>query len=419
MRSVASEASGKTIKIVHFAPVRLVWLLIVPFLAVAAWDAARLAYADSLSRLNTSDSLRQAVQLDPGNADFRELLAEHLAGDGLDPNPELKAAVSLSPLNSHWWERLGFQAESDGDFEGAERDLKEGVQVDRTFGPRWALMNYYFRRGNQDQFWHWAKSSLDMSFGDLTNIFRLCWIMSQDETLIRNTMPVRREILTQYVSFLSTNGHLDAAAAIATRAAELADPGDLHILTSYCDRSIGKDNSTAVPVWNTLCKRKLLPFDELDPSAGQIITNGDFSIDPTQIGFDWREPTVDGAPVLPDRPGVRIKMSGKQPEDCLLLFEPIPLSPGHQYRVSYKYRSEGEETVSGLTWSVNAVDAPGMILSGSQDLKKSSDWTVDQFTFAAGTHTAATLEFRYKRPSGKVRWQGEVAIGGVSSELVH
>jgi hypothetical protein len=374
-----------------------------------------------LSHRNTSDSLRAAVQLDPGNADFRELLAEHLAEDGLNPTPELTTAVSLSPLNSHWWDRLAFQAESDGDYPAAERDLMEAVRVDRTFGPRWALMNYYFRRGNQDQFWFWTKPALEMSYGDLTNIFRLCWIMSQDAAQIRSVMPVRREVLIQYLSFLVWNGHMDAAAPIALETAELADSDDVSVLGNYCDRSLGKENSTALAVWNTLCRRKLVHFQELDPSAGQIITNGDFSdfsIDPAQTGFHWRVPRVDGISVLPDPHGVTVTMSGKQPEDCVLLSEAIPLSPGQQYRLSYKYQPGGEEAPSGLDWIVRATDGSGAILAGSQDFAASNDWAPGQFTFTAGTHTAASLELHYKRPSGKVRWQGEVIIGAVSSELV-
>ena len=111
-------------------------------------------------------------------------------------------------------------------------------------------------------------------------------------------------------------------------------------------------------------------------------------------------------------------MSGKQPEECTLLFEPVPLSPGRVYGLTYKYRSEGEEALSGLSWNVRVIDAPGTILAGSQGFAASGDWVPGQFTFAAGTHNAAVVELRYKRPSGKVRWQGEVAVGAVSSELV-
>ncbi len=243
-------------------------------------------------------------------------------------------------------------------------------------------------------------------------------MMTQDEAVIRSVMPSRREILIPYLNFLTMNGHLDAGAAIATRTAELADSGDLPVLTNYCTRSIGTEISAAEPAWNILCRRKLLPFGELDPSGGHIITNGDFSVEPTQIGFDWRVPAVDGAYFVSDPGGMSIKLSGKQPEDCVLLFEPVPLSPGHEYRLSYKYRSRSEESLSGLSWSVKPLDAPDTILSGSQDLTSSSDWATAQFTFAAGTHNAANLVFRYKRPAGKVRWQGEVAVGEVSSELV-
>ncbi len=418
IRSVPREASEIKNKFGAYETRHLFWLLTIPFLALAGWESARFARADYLARENTTDSVREAVRLDPGNAEFREIMAEHFAGDGRDPNPELRTAVSLDPLNAHWWERLGFQEESEGNYSAAEQDLQEALRIDRTFGPRWALMNYYFRRGNQEQFWIWAKPALEMSFGDRTNIFRLCWLMTQDEAKIRQIMPVRKEILDQYLSFLDSNEHLTAAAPIALQVAEMAESEDLPVLNGYWSQSIGKDTPSALAVWNILCRKKLLSYAVLDPAAGRIVTNGEFSVKPMEAGFDWREICPEGASTLYGMSEVRITLNGKQPEDCVLLTETIPLLPGHQYRLNYRYQSEGEEAVSGLSWYLRGLEAPAEILGESMELRTGSGWNSDQVTFNSGNHNAANLELHYKRPSGKVRWQGEVAISAISSEIV-
>jgi hypothetical protein len=395
-----------------------IWLIALPFIAFAAWRTARIATADSLFRHNTLDSVREAVALDPGSAAYHELLAEHLLDAGKLQGNELTTAVELSPMDSHYWIRLGFEEEAEGDNAGAERDLLKAAAIDRMYGPRWALMNYYFRQGNQDQFWIWTKSALKMSYGDLTPIFRLCWLMSQDEAQIRSVIPVRRNVLVQYLEYLIQNGHADAAAPVAQNAAELASTVDVSTLMGYCDFSAGRNDSSALAVWNTLCRRKLLPFQALDPTAGGSITNGNFSVIPTEHGLDWRIPPVEGVSVQPDANGIKIIMSGKQPEECSVLIETIPLSQGREYRLRYEYASAMKGVIPGLHWIVRASASQQQTLAQSDAFTTGADWNAGQMNVAAGSNNSATLILHYQRAPGTVRWQGDVTIRLVASELV-
>src|SRR5215471_4555346 len=122
-------------------------------LAIGGYFSARLAWADWRFRANTYASVRRAVELDPGNARYHAWLAEFEEYEGRDPAAELAIAASLNPNDSSIWIRLGLRAESQRDFAQAEQFLVKAAGIDKLYAPRWALANYYARRGDAEQMW--------------------------------------------------------------------------------------------------------------------------------------------------------------------------------------------------------------------------------------------------------------------------
>ncbi len=231
---------------------RTLWLVGMSALLFAAYWSVRLAVADYFYRENTISSLSRAVALAGGDAEYHALLAEHLEGIGTDPDPQFLIAASLSPEDSRYWIRLGFSAESKGDYRAAERYLLQAASVNRKFDPAWALMNFYFRRGEADQFWRWADKALAMSYGDLSAIYRLFWSMSTDARLIRSHVPAKPQALASYLSFLEAENRGEAATETSRALAEIAGLEQVPILLDYCDRSLDSHADSAVAVWDTL-----------------------------------------------------------------------------------------------------------------------------------------------------------------------
>ncbi len=396
----------------------LVWLVAVLPLGCGSLLTFKFAVADLLLRQNSFASVARAVALDPGNASYHELLAEHLAEAGSDPSGELAAAVSLSPLDSHFWIRLAFQQESDGRLDDAEHSLNQAVAVDRTFGPKAAMTNYYFRRGDELRFWKWAGAALEMAYGGMNSIFRLCWLMSPDEAKTRLIMPSRHDVLVSYLYFLLERREVAAAGPIAVRAVHLADAGDVTGLLSYCDESIGTPNSSALDVWNTLCRRKLVPFETLDPAAGRIVSNGHFETLPTGRGYDWRTTEAEGLSFAPVSDGMELRLSGRQPGESILLAQRVPLHPGQQYRMTYTYRAIGAAVVSGLHWEVRTTASPHALLAGSPDLVAGEDWNTRHIDFNADDNDSAIVELSYGQVTGMPRWDGVAVLRFVSIEPI-
>ena len=390
----------------------VVKILFVAAFGVAGYWSIRLGFADSQFRANTWSSVARATELDPANASYHAWLAEIREYEGRDPDVELEIASRLNPSDSALWIRRALRAEGKRDLPRAEQLYIHAARIDRLYAPRWALANYYARVGDAEKFWPWARQALEIGYGDLSPLFRLCWSLTDDAELIRSkAIPPQPVILRKYLAFL-TQHHLDAAEPIARSLIANAGTVDTPILLQYCDRLIDRQSSqAAVSVWNALCQRRLIALPSLAPDRGIVLTNGNFQSEPLQQAFDWRtsaEPEISvtrsASPLA-----LRFHLSGKQPERCELLSQFVPLDPGREYRFRVEYKS-ALRSHSGLRWRLGKL-AQSDELSGA-------DWTWHQITFASGSSSLDRLTLGYDRAPGAVRAEGEIWLRNATIELV-
>lgn len=398
---------------------RIVIILTLCGAALAIYSSALLVRADSLRRENTLESLRKAVQLAPGNAEYHALLAEHLEAAGQNPDSELQLATELSPRESRYWIRRGFRAEVEQKYADSERYLLEARRVDKGFDPRWALLNYYFRRDRASEFWKATTDALEMSYGDLSPIFRLCLLVNDDPKVTKAALPPGRRQLYGFFAYLNSIGRLDDAAPLAPELAANATTEETPVFLDYCERQIGHSAGSALAVWNSLCDRHLLPFTSLSPSDGRIVTNGDFAISSHQ-GFDWRFGSVGGVRVNPDSGGETITFDGNQPDQAILLEQKIPVTAGQSYSIEYEYRLHNAPQDSGLRWIVQKgaanITPPQEPIAASAALQ-GNDWQTGRFIFTAEEDGIDRLSLEYRRTLGTIRWQGSLQLRRVASAL--
>lgn len=390
-------------------------------LFASIWYATLLARADLAVSKNTLDDLRKAVGLVPGNAAYHALLGEHLEAAGLNPDRELELATELSPRESRYWLRRGFRAEVEQKYADAESYLIDSNRVDRGFDPRSALANFYFRRGRFPEFRKAVREALDISYGNLDPIFRLCMAADDDPAVTRAILPPRPNIRFAFFSYLVRRGQFQPAAPLASEAVADAAPEDVPILIEYVNRQIGHDGPSSLKTWNAMCHRRLLPFTELSPDSGQCVTNSDFAITPTQQGFDWKSSTdshiIISAADLPG--GISVQMIGTQADHLPLLEQPLPLTPGKQYTVTYDYRLAGGAGLSGLQWVIQGAggDGPENEPIAVSPVLSGTDWQNGHVTFSARQRNSAALKLEYRRVPGTLPWKGTLEIRRVSSSL--
>jgi hypothetical protein len=369
-------------------------LISLVILGLASYHALRLGVADQHYRSNTLSSVTRAAELDPGNAGAWLWLAEHQEHAGLDSTAALQTAARLNPYNSAPLIRLGLRVELSGNLNLAEKLLLQAARVDRLYEPRWSLVNFYFRTGSEEMFWLWVRAALDMGYGDLSPLYQLCWRVTGDPALIMRNIPTRRPVLAGYLQFLLANNRSAAAAPVAQQLTPLATPGELPLLLGYIDQSLD------ATLWNALCERRLLPY-----SPGTILTNADFRNPPLLHGFDWRVTnTADIAATRTAPSGIRITLSGRQPESCELLSQPIPLAAGRRYRFRFDYQTTHIAPNTGLRWSIG--DRSTRDLS-SEALKS------EVLEFIAGGSNGR-LALTCQRVLGAVRIEGTIALGNLA-----
>jgi hypothetical protein len=409
----ANEAAG-TVRsdiVRHFAA-----LVALASLGTGAYWTLRLAYADRLFHTGVSAAVAGARELAPGNATY------FTAAEDYSERPVLEAAVALDPYYARGWIELGLGAELAGDTARAEHLLLEAARVDKTYEPRWTLANFYFRRGDRQGLWRWAKQSLGIAYQDQTPLFRLCWRMTSDPAeILSGAVPAQPRILAQYLSFLIQREDLDAAEAVGDLLAPQAGEAETPVLLLYCERLLQKgQDRPSLRFWNTLCLRHQIDRQPLQPGCGVSLTNGDFSALPLQVAFDWRLQHAEGiAFSVPAGPpgGLRASFSGRQPEAGRVLEQVLPLLPARRYRLRFRYRTEGIAAGSGLRWEVARLSGGGECSASSADLS-GEDWKQEEFDFTTPPDKGlARLALSYRRASGTTRIEGSVWLRTVSLDF--
>ncbi len=381
-------------------------------LAVGGYWSIRLSWADWLFRRNTLSSVARAVALDPANGRYHAWLAELLDNEGQSPAAELDAAARLNPLDSRVWIRRGLNAEMNGNPAEGERLLLHAAGIDRLLEPRWTLMNFYFRQGNEDRFWRWAKESLAISYGDRAALFELCWKMRPDgPTIAARALPPSYPILKQFLQFLLAKGQVDQAGVLAEGIVSRAPEEDKAVFLDCLEQVLrGGNPLRAMKIWNGLCERRLLPFAPLDPAKGLSLTNGGFATFPSSVGFDWRMPAnAELTAIRTQSPeGLRISLSGKQGDACPLLTQTLPLGPSRRYRLRFWFKTADIRPGAGLVLVAPGVTGPDL---------QSEDWREQTVDFVSGTEVGNSISFEYRRPLGRTHAEGSLWLRDVRLEL--
>lgn len=244
-----------------------------------------------------------------------------------------------------------FARERNHDVAGAERDLLAGAEWDHLYEPRWTLAGFYYRQNRVDDFWTWTRRALAVGTHDLGGLFDLCWQVTDNaSTIWQRAMPERKEVWNEYLAYLLTAQHWNAAVDTAGRLAPRATGEDLPMLLGFCDLAIEKDAQAALPVWNSLCQRRLIESTAIGPA--HFLVNGDLARRPLGRGFDWRLPSVAGVRTEWMPREIHASFSGNQADGAEAIVQHLALAPAGRYRFTYRYRTQN--MVGDLYWRISS-----------------------------------------------------------------
>jgi tetratricopeptide (TPR) repeat protein len=388
-------------------------VIVAVFALVGVWTV-RMAWADSHFRQDTLAGTQEAIQLEPDSAGYyARLSALTQDSDPARSKQALESAVALNPRDSESWVELGLRAEAAGDLAGAERDLLRAANIDKQYLPSWSLANYYFRRGEAEKFWFWAHVATTMAYGDQAPLFNLCWKVTSDSPMIERKLDIRKaDLEANYLAYLTSQNRVEPLTRAAVRLLAWNREADQPVLMAACDRLIldGRADE-AIQIWNKLADLRGIPYGKLAPASGRSLTDGDFRATPTSQGFDWQLPNVDGAGTLLDEQpaGLRISFSGRQPENCDVLTQILPVMDGANYELRFLYRTSGIAAETGLGWRIMDLDGSKMLAQGGSLASESE--REGRFSFRTpACARLVRLTLSYRRALGTTRIEGYIDL---------
>ena len=341
-------------------------------LVVAGVWSVRLARADAAAREGTEEGIRRAMEMMPGNSAYLAMLASWQEASGVDAAEVLERVAQLNPTLASPRLRLGMAAELRGDFAVAERWLLEAASLDKQLEPRWALAGFYWRRGRTPEFWVWMRAALEVSYGDRTAAFDLCWQATGDAAAVLRVIPESGPVRDAYLRYVVSKPRAEAIAAAARGVADTA------LRYAAVDALIGTARyADAIEVWRGSGR-----------PAPSGVTSPRFDVASSGHGFDWRFVTSEGVThqQLEQGRGHRVRLSGKQSEAVVLLRQYVGgLSKGSRYQL----RISIEGAPAGLEWRVSGQPVAGSFLAPAD---------------------VALLELRYARPRGAVRAEAAIDV---------
>jgi hypothetical protein len=373
--------------------------------ALGIWYSWGLLRADNLGRLDTEESLRAAIRIEPDAWGFYMRLTQF---DEAHAQQLLETAIKLNPYNADAHIELGLRLEAEGDYGQAEKLLLDAFAIDRTFTPRWSLANFYLRRENIPQFWVWARRAAEMPSDSTGSLFELCWRVSPDANDVANKiLNSNPDLIHQYVDFLLTKDQLQGAAEAARRLVAFGAPEtDKTETFSVIDRLLAaNDGASAKNLWNALIEKHWVVAD-----AGAL-NNPNFARDPLPVGFDWALSAYSGLHSWPGPSGLETEFTGEQPEDCTVAEQAVVLAPGN-YTMEYSYRTDGIPPDTGLRWQIVSVGS-GSPMVESSDLSNET-LSYGKLTFSIPPEKQLVhLRLQYQRTLGTPRISGTVVIPSI------
>jgi len=348
------------------------------------------------------------MRLVPENPAYAAQLAEEIyATDPSQAEQLLQRAVRQNRYDAPHWIELALLFEEGNKLPQAETALLEAAKVDATYLPSWSLANFYFRQGQPDHFWTWAKNAARLTPDDAAPLFRLAWYTSPDAAEVEQRLALSRGPGgEQFVNFLMAQGD---APAVAQAAGQLLTADSL-LSPGVCDWLIARQRADlALPLWNSLAAGGRVPAAR----AGEV-TNGNFARSPLSLGFDWRLPQVEGiSSFLNANPNaLGFEFSGNEPDNFVLMSQTVPVEPGKGYVLAVPYRTQGIAAGSGITWRVEGAQS-GTVLARTSSLAAEPGGQAAACFSTPGGVSFVNLVLAYQREPGTVRVEGKLSLDAV------
>jgi|SRR5579864_3270979 len=302
-------------------------------------------------------SLRKAVRLDPGDAEYRNHLGRYYELVTRDPVAAVESyrfAVQLNPHSARFWFDLASAYQVLGDTDAQTSALEHAIQADpSTPDVAWEAANVYLVRGENEKALREFRVVLENDPSLAGPAIQFCWRIQPDvDQLLRDVVPARAEAYIAFLSFLMAKQETAGTAKVWDAFIQSNQPFEQPFAFNYFRYLIQhKDVDQAVLVWQGTAAR--FGLSSYLPSRSNLFVNGNFSLDVLNGGFDWQyqkqpgvELTLDPGDFHGGRRSLLITFDGPGIADAGI-FQLIPVQPNTPYDFSAFYKNGDLEGAGG------------------------------------------------------------------------
>ena len=327
--------------------------LAVVYLLLTAREFAASIFAARPSR----SQLELAVQLSPGNADYRHRLGRYFAFVANDPQSAIASfqhAVQLDPYDAHYWFDLAGQYQIAGDALGRRAALDHALQAEPTAPDvAWEAANFFLIDGDIDRALREFKVVVANDNTLVDAALKSCWRIRPDANLLLlEVVPDRTDSLLAFLSILISRQETAGAMKTWQRLTELHEKFEARYLFDYVRYLIAtRQPEAAMTAWEEAAPS--LGLTAYLPNDDNLVVNGDFSLDILNGGFDWTyvnrigvRPLLDSSDFRQGHRSLSLTFEGPGISDAGVA-QVIPVRGNTTYDFSAYYKSADFEGAGG------------------------------------------------------------------------
>jgi tetratricopeptide (TPR) repeat protein len=392
----------------------LVALEVAAFLLVTFW-VGKTYLADVVSRRLNAESLSLAARLDPGDSDYHLKLGRLYQYSLTDINTsaaleELKRAAELSPYDAQAWLDLGAAQELQGQIDQAEFSLRRADDLAPNLPHfQWAIGNFFLLRGDVDEALRHFKVVLAGEQQYDQAIFSTAWkAVGDGDKILAALVPDEINTQIRYLDYLLGQHKLAEADKVWLRIDANPSPFNPLRAGAYLNALlISRQPDKAYQVWTDLQRRKLIS-EQAEP--GNLLSNGDFEGEVSNLGFGWWIDRVPGVYVGLDstvfHSGGRslvISFPGDSNPYYRGVWHFVKVTPGTTYRAEAYLKTDGITTDSGPRLEVADLYNPAALNVYSDQLTgTNAAWTLVRVDFTPREKTHYVTVSIARLPSEKL-----------------
>jgi len=364
-------------------------------------------------------SLIRAARLDSGNAAYAhnagrfELLASSSPQMAL---PWLEKATRLNPHKADYWVDLALGQQAVGNTAAEREDLRQALAAaPRTPDIAWQAANLFLAQGSADDAMQAFRMVIENDPPLTSLAIQTCWKIQPDaQFLLDNVITPSAD--EPFLEFLASRNEHAAAAAVWQKMYSLQQPIRRAHLFEYVRSLIAHQQpEEASRVWRQAAN--MADLSAYQPSAENLLVNGDFSLEILDGGFDWMHQKARGVALALDpneshssARSLRIVLDGPGIEDAGIR-QIVAVEPNTSYDFSGFYKASDMDGAGGTKFALQDLYRETTFYM-SDELQNADFWKEvgGRFVTSPDTHT---LVLRIARVPAGSPIRGKLWIDGL------